>query len=153
MLLLGYAVIFNLVIGPVLARGTRQSGLKSAEFLFQAWPGVRGLAHAAVGGTGLFGLIFLGVFTNGNYSFFSTLPGMYLGLGIVLGLLAMIIGESIQIRTANKFVAAARFAVSNGQNEPTQEMKKHLKTMSAWGRISLILLVLAAALMIAASWV
>lgn len=140
---LGSVFVLNFVLGPILLV---LSPTTMTEFLSKFWPAMTRFLHASIGGTALFGLL---LYAAGDFHSMTGNAAMYLDAGILLGLLAMIEAEAVQIPTATKLVRSA--AGSPGQGLTSEQMKIFGR-IKAGGIIGSITLLLAVIFMVAAVW-
>jgi hypothetical protein len=85
-------------------------------------------------------------------SIFSTTPGYFLAAGIVFGAVAVLIGEGVQIPTANKLLSRAKEAKESGKNELSADDWTLVNRLKVWGVTGVVVVALAAMMMIAAAW-
>jgi hypothetical protein len=153
MTFLGSVFALNLVLGPGVYK---LSPATFKEFFVKVWPMMARFLHASVGGTVLFGLLLYAGGGFGSLSASGSIEGILLDSGIVLGLLAVIEAEALQIPAANRLVrVTSQVEVgSGGGQQPSfsPEQSKIMSKIKVGGVIGLVTISLTVILMIAAVW-
>jgi hypothetical protein len=143
---LGSVFILNLVIGPivlVLPPATVTS------FFSKFWPAMSRFLHASIGGTAVFGVL---LYAAGSFSSVSGNSAILLDAGIVLGLLAMLEGEVLQIPAVNKLLKQMAPMDSGSQQDFSPAQQKAINRVKAGGLIGTLTISLAVILMVAAAF-
>jgi hypothetical protein len=145
MTFLGAVFVLNLALGPVVLSLSRATTI---EFFTRFWPTMKKFLHASFGGTALFGILLYAV---GGFS--SGSPNALLVAGIVLGLIAIIEGEALQIPSVNKLIKLAnQTGGASGQQVFSADEMKIFQKIKTGGIVGVVTITLAALLMIAAAW-
>ncbi len=138
----GAVFVLNFVLGPVVLA---VSPTTMTEFFSKFWPSMKRFLHASIGGTALFGLL---LYVAGDFHNVTGNAAIYLDAGVLLGLLAMIEAEALQIPAATKLVNAAG---SSGQGL-SPEQKKAFDRIKTGGIIGSITIILSVIFMVASAW-
>jgi hypothetical protein len=149
MLFLGAAFVLNLGLGPVVLALPRST---VAEFFGKFWPGMTRFLHASIGGTALFGIV---LYVAGDFHTGTSNAAILLDAGIVLGVLAVIEGEALQIPAVNKPLKnMGQNAVAGGEQASfSPEGSRQIQRVKTTGIIGTLTITLAAILMILAATV
>jgi hypothetical protein len=139
----GAVFVLNFVLGPVVLA---VSPATLAEFFSKFWPGMKRFLHASIGGTAIFGLL---LYVVGDFHEVTGSAAVYLDAGVLLGLLAMVEAEALQIPAATKLLNAS--AANQGQGL-TPEQKKAFGRIKTGGIIGSVTIVLSVVFMVASAW-
>jgi hypothetical protein len=142
---LGAVFILNVVLGPVVLL---LSPSTMVEFFTKFWSPMAKFLHATIGGTVLFGLL---LYAAGGFSSLTGDSMIFLDSGILLGLLAVIEAEALQIPTVNRLVRQLS-AGGPTQQDLTPEQKKIFGRVKVAGMIGVVTVTLSVILMVAAAW-
>jgi uncharacterized membrane protein len=149
---LGGGLMFALVVGPGLAKLSPPS---SGEFLVKVVPRVVRFFQITAGTTILFGVLFLYSYTKGDISdflSFSTHFGLYLTIGLSLGLIAFLISEFVAVPIQLKAVRMIKEMQAAGQHQPPPDLPKTLKLAANLATLTVVLLILTSIFMVASGF-
>ena len=142
-LFFGAVIVLNAAVAPLVI--TLPFGAMR-EFITKFWARMARLLHTAIGGTALFGIL---LYIAGDFHSEGGVNGMLLDTGALLGLLAIIIGEGLQIPTISKLVKSVNQDPT--QQSFTPDQQRLLNRVKVNGLIGLILVALAVVCMIASA--
>jgi hypothetical protein len=142
---LGSVFVLNLVIGPMVLL---VSPATLVEFFSKFWPAMTRFLHISIGGTALFGIL---LYADGNFSSVSGTTAILLDAGILIGLLAMIEGEALQIPAVNGLLKQMP-AGGPAQQGFTPEQQKAINRVKAGGVAGVLTITLAVIFMVAAAF-
>ncbi len=144
---LGAVFVLNLVLGPIVLLLSPQT---VREFFSKFWPAMARFLHISIGGTALFGIL---LYVSGSFSSSSGTPEIYLDAGIVLGILAIIEGEALQVPAVNKLTKQiSAEGSSTGQQGFTPDQLKVFNRVKVGGIIGVLTITLSVIFMVAAAW-
>lgn len=149
MMFLGAVFVLNLALSPVVLR---LSPTTTKEFFTKFWPSMARFLHAAIGGTALFGLL---LYASGGFNALSGSPAIYLDVGIVLAILAIVEGEALQIPAVNRLIKTfdqPGMAGSAEQTSFTPEQLKVFDRVKVGGIAGVLTITLSVVFMVAAAW-
>lgn len=143
---LGASMLFTMLIGPGLARISAQS---RSEFFVTVGPGYIRYSVGFAILTLVFGIITLGVFTNGNFSMMSpsTSFGAYISGGVLLAIIAFAVGLGVAIPAASKMVRI--FKSMPAGESPPPELQAATNRLRIGSTVSMTLLILVTIMMVA----
>jgi hypothetical protein len=139
----GAVFVLNFVLGPVVLA---VSPATLTEFFTKFWPAMKRFLHASIGGTAVFGLL---LYAAGDFRGVTGNAALYLDAGVLLGLLAMVEAEALQIPAATKLV---RSSAGNTGQSLTPEQKKAFDRIKTGGIIGSITIILSVIFMVASAW-
>ena len=138
----GAVFVLNFVLGPVVLAVSPST---MTEFFSKFWPSMKRFLHASIGGTAIFGLL---LYAAGDFRSMTGNAAAYLDVGVLIGLLAMIEAEALQIPAATRLLNSAT---------PTgpvlsPEQKKAFDRIKTGGIIGSITIILSVIFMVASAW-
>jgi len=144
---LGGALVFGIVVGPGLAR---LSGPARGEFFAKVAPNYVLFVEIFSGLTLVFGVI--AVFTLGNGSMsimsLSTPFGLYISIGAILALVAVVLAYGVIVPSARKMIEIAQ-SLSKSPGPPPPEMTTASKRLRVGSTAAMVLLILVTIFMVA----
>lgn len=143
---LGSVFVLNLVIGPFVLL---LSPSTLTEFFSKFWPAMTRFLHVSIGGTALFGIL---LYVDGSFNSISGDSAVLLDAGIVLGLLAMIEGEALQVPAVNRLIKQMTSAGSGTQQALSPEQQKAINRVKTGGIVGVLTITLAVICMVAAAF-
>jgi hypothetical protein len=143
---LGAVFVLNVVLGPVILM---LSPSTTRDLFSKFWPAMTRFLHITIGGTAIFGILFYAI---GGFSSVTGSASTYLDAGIVLGILAMVEAEGLQIPTVNKLVKQMTAEGGSSSQGFTPEQLKVFNRVKTGGIIGLITISLTAIFMVAGAW-
>lgn len=147
---LGGGILTGFVVGPSVRKLSPPSGL---EFNSKVLPRVMRFVQMAIGSTFVFGLLLMYEIYDGNFSsLMSTSQGQEISAGVIIGVLAAVVGFAVTFPSFRKVVRMSEEALKGSPPMPSPGMAKYGKRAMTGAMASTVLLLLALAMMIAAGF-
>ncbi len=148
---IGGAALFNLGIGPSLAKLSPSAG---GEFFVKVTPKIINFFRIVSGLTVLFGFLLLYSFTNGNLELAS--PSNYWGLkiigGALFGFIAFLLVQLEVVPTSHKALKELSQTTLHGSQQPSDRFLRLVKRSSYGAALVFVLLLVTIVFMIGAAF-
>jgi uncharacterized membrane protein len=146
---LGGGIMFGVIIAPMLSKFSPPA---AGEFLVRVGPRVGRFFQVFAGTTILFGLLLLYNVGGIGLLTFSNTYGIELTVGVIFALAAFVVSEFFSVPPLLRAVRLVKEMQSSGRHEPPAELPRALKVAGATAMLTLILLLLTSAFMVAAGF-
>ncbi len=146
---LGGAMVFGMVIGPAMEKFSAPT---RGEFVVKVVPRFTRFIEVFSIVTVVFGLLTVAVYANGDYSIMSLSNsfGLYISIGAVLAVVAIVIGLGVIIPAAHKIVKITESLMKNPA-PPPPELTVAAKRLKFGSVSAMVILIVVTIFMVAAA--